>query len=77
MFLLFLNLMTMKFIQQHKRIKLLSIAEKRSNNEHRLLGRIDVIDDQNLENSSTHFDINHLNSSFPKNQFNGTFFSQL
>ena len=67
--------MTMNFIQQHNRIKLLSIAEKRSNNEHRLLDRIDIIDGQNLEKPSTHFDINHLNSSFSKNQFNGTFFS--
>ena len=67
MFFLFLTLMTMNFIQKHNIIKLLSIAEKRSSNEHSLLDRIDAIDDQNLENSSTHFDIDDLSSSFPKN----------
>ena len=64
MFFLFLTLMTMNFIQKHNIIKLLSIAEKRSSNEHRLLDRIDAINSQNLENSSTHFDINDLSSSF-------------
>ena len=32
------------------------------------------LDCENLENSSTYFDISVLNSSFPKNQFNGTNF---
>ena len=65
---------------QGKKMKFLTIAKKRSSNEHRLLDRInDAIDGENLKNSSTYFDVSDLNSSFPnssfpKNQFNGTNF---
>ena len=34
----------------------------------------DAIDGEDLENSSTYFDVSDLNSSFPENQFNGTTF---
>ena len=68
-----MTLMTMNFIQRHERIKFLTIAKKRSSNEHTLFDRInDEIDCEDLENSSTYFDINNLNSSFPKSQFNAT-----
>ena len=40
-----------------------------------MLDRInDAIDDEDLEHSSTYFDISDLNSSFPKNQFSRTNF---
>ena len=60
---------------QGKKIKFLTFAKK-SSNEHRLLleRTNDAIGGEDLENSSIYFDINDLNSSFPKNQFNGTIF---
>ena len=60
---------------QGKKTKFLTLAKKRRSNEHRLLERIhDTIDGEDLERSSMYFDVNDLNSSFPKNQFNGTIF---
>ena len=66
MFFLFLTLMTTNFKQQQKN------RIKKSSNEHRLLDIINgVIDCEDLEQSSSYFDISDLNSSFPKNKFNG------
>ena len=60
---------------QVKKMKFLTITKKRSCDEPRLLGRInDAIEGEDLENSSTYFDISNLNSSFPKNKFNRTNF---
>ena len=36
-FFLFMTLMTMNFIQRHERIKFLTIAKKRSSNEHTVM----------------------------------------
>ena len=57
---------------QGQKIKFLTIARKRRSNEHTLLDRInDAIDDEDLENSATYFDVRDLNNSFRKSQFNG------
>ena len=50
---------------QGQKIKFLTIARKRRSNEHWLLDRItDAIDDEDLENSATYFDVRDLNNSF-------------
>lgn len=76
-FFLFSTLITTttNFVQQGKVRKNSTIAKTRSGNEHTLLDRIhDAVDDGDLENASSIFDISNLNGSFPKYQFNGTIF---
>ena len=52
---------------QGQKIKFLTIARKRRSNGHWLLERInDAIDDEDLENSATYFDVRDLNNSFRK-----------
>ena len=63
-------------IQQFKAKKnFVTIAKKRSSNEHMLLNRIkDRINGEDLENASSYFDNSDFNTSFPKSKFNGTIF---
>ena len=60
---------------QGKKITFVTIAKKRISNEHTLLNRIkDPINDEDLENVSSYFDISDFDTSFPKSQFSGTNF---
>ena len=68
----FLVLMTMTFIQLYKakKIKFICVNKKRSSSENVLLDKLsDAINGENLENSSSFFDVDNVNTKFSKNQF--------
>ena len=72
-----LALLTMNFhaIIQGTKTNFVTIAKERISNEQLLLNRIkDAINDEDLENASSYFDISDFNTSFPKSQSNGTIF---
>ena len=57
---------------QGKKIKFISVNKKRSSSENVLLDKLsDAINGENLENSSSYFDVDNVNTKFPKNQFDG------
>ena len=55
---------------QGQKIKFISVNKKRSSSENVLLDKLsDAINGENLENSSSFFDIDNVNTEFSKNQF--------
>ena len=57
---------------QGKKIKFISVNKKRSSSENVLLDKLsDTINGENLENSSSYFDFDNVNTKFSKNQFDG------
>ena len=66
----FLVLMTMTFIQLYKakKINFISVNKKRSSSENVLLDKLsDAIIAENLENSSSYFDVDNVKTKFSKN----------
>ena len=60
---------------QGKKIKYLTVSRKRSPNENILIDRLNgALNENELENPSSYFDIDDLNSNFPINEFDGTNF---
>ena len=58
-----------------KKVKFLTIAKKRNQNEQILIEKLnDALDKEDLENSSSYFHVNELNNNFSQNEFNGTNF---
>ena len=61
-----------------KKVKFLTIAKKRNQNEQILIEKLnDALDKEDLENSLSYFHVNELNNNFSQNEFNGTNFLQM
>ena len=61
-----------------KKVKFLTITKKRNQNEQIVIEKLnDVIDKEDLENSSSYFHVNELSNIFSENEFNATNFHHI
>lgn len=60
---------------QGKKVKFVTITKKRTSSENALIEKLnEAMDGENLDNSSSYFNIDNINTKFPKNPSNGTNF---